>query len=84
MIVKAQLENGWKLYEAVEVTWTTHNEEVAFQSDIDLEFIESVTMPAERSKMAIEILTHNKARKVIVTSGDVYILNDNGKTVERI
>lgn len=83
MIVKIAFGNGWRLYEAKEVEWRKHEETMAF-TEGTTDFIEyDNEEPAVLQKWLIT-LDPGPGFRNVVTAAPVFILNDNGKTIDRI
>ena len=89
MIVKVASSNGWKMYEAYEVSWM-HTEPVGVEGADKIEFIE-IERPTIAGgepqhsivKTMIDMQTV-KGRVVVFTEGEAFVLNDSGKTIDRI
>lgn len=87
MIVKAQCSNGWKWYQASAVL-IVNSPPVGVQGDCALEFLQN-DMPqrvdgetCDGQKM-IDMIT-DKGRTVVFTEGPVFVMNDDGKTIDRM
>jgi len=88
MIVKVKCGSGWKMYETKEVAWDAHDEKcgIGLGHFDSVEFIETdPETPAQRGpKFLYRMKQDGGAEKLLITNETVYILNDNGKTIERI
>jgi hypothetical protein len=100
MIVKVESGNGWKLFEATEVSWEFTDTPYGIQTEGDcrVEFIHAFR-PAVTE--AVSTATQNDpppvfhcrgmidmntrdGRIVLFVQGQVYFCNDQGKTIDRI
>jgi len=93
MIVKIGTLHGWKFFDEVEtfeINETTHLElkqqEDKDQSGCPVGFM--VFDKGRREDMVIKVLRiwrrNNYFEKIVIDVNNVYILNDEGKTIERI
>ena len=93
MIVKVRYGNGWKMYEGKEVRWYPSQ----LGNDVcgpmtamdDFEIAEYPpdypTSTGDKSPATeIAIRGYDGSVKIVIARLDVFILNDNGKTVERV
>jgi hypothetical protein len=92
MIVKAGTKNGWMLFEGERVSWKVvrDDENMCIKGrGMIFDFIdpgEPVTADGVRFEIYIDQdeLSEGTAKVTIFTHDVVYILNDEGKTIERL
>ena len=97
MIVKIGTLHGWKLIDNVEtfeINQTTHaelkQEEDIEQSGCPIGFmlLKKTKQPGDNDNEYIKVLKiwkrNNYFEKIVIDVNNVYILNDEGKTIERL
>lgn len=84
MHIKLVTPNGYKMYEAFEVEWFYHvGCDVVDRCEKEGDVFADETRP-DNDNIYITFLGDGGHRKHVVSQYGVYLMNDNGKTIEKL